>query len=103
MISPIENNGMIARTQDYASMRNQDDTRAVASQIRIQEQIDEREGENVRTVHHSDDSDKADTRHDAREEGRNKYFDNRNRKKAKEQESDGIVRVKNRGGFDLKI
>lgn len=102
MISPLENNNMMIRTQDYASMRNQDDVRAAASQVRIQEQIDEREGENVRTVHQSDDSNKPDTHHDAREEGRNKYYNNRKNTK-RESESDGVVRVKNHGGFDLKI
>lgn len=103
MISPIENNGMIARTQDYAGFRQQEDIRTAHSQVYIQEQIDEHENENVRTVHQSDDSNKSDTRHDAREEGKNKYFNNRNTNKKKKTEEDGRVLVKHKGGFDLKV
>lgn len=104
MISPIENNGMIARTQDYASIRQQDDVRTSVSQMQIQDRVDERGNENVRTVHHSDDSNQANTHHDAREEGRNKYFNNRNIKaKKKPEEEDGLVVVKKTGGFDLKV
>lgn len=103
MISPIENNGMIARTQDIALFRQQDDVRAAGTQMHIQEQVDERGSENVRTVHHSDDSDKADTHHDAREEGKNKYYNNRNAKPKKKSEEDGRVIVKKSGGFDLKV
>lgn len=103
MISPIENNGMIARTQDYANYRQQDDVRASGAQVRLQDQIDEHENANVKTVHHSDDSDGADTHHDAREQGKNKYYNNRIIKKEKQPESDGSVIVKKTSGFDFRI
>jgi len=103
MISPIENNGMIARTQDYSSFKLQEDTRAAGGQIYIQEQSDQNKNANVKTVHRSDDSDRPDTNHDAREEGRNKYFNNRNSGKEKKPAGDGVFIVKKSGGFDLKI
>ena len=103
MISPIENNGMIARVQDYTAMRQQEDIKLNAAQVHIQQEIDEHGENHVRTVHDSDNSDAADTHHDAREEGRNKYFSNRGDKKDSKAPTDGKVVVKNKGGFDLKI
>ena len=103
MISPLENNGMLLRTQDYASIKHQSDIKTENIQTFIQGQIDEREMENVRTVHQSDDSDKPDNHHDAREEGKNKYFNNRKKNDDQKPKGDGRVVVKNAGGFDLKI
>lgn len=103
MISPIENNGMIARTQDYASYRNQEDIKLAGSQVQVREQVEEQNVEHVRTVHQSDDSDKSDTHHDAREEGRNKYFDIRKGRKDEKPETDGKVIVKKNANFDLRI
>lgn len=103
MISPIENNGMIARTQDYTSMRVQEDIKLNANQAFIQQEIDESGENHVRTVRESDNSDATDTHHDAREEGRNKYFNNRKNGGNSGMPSDGRVVVKNKGGFDLKI
>lgn len=105
MISPIESNGMVARTQDYASMRQQDDSKLFGAQLSIQQRMDERDQANVRTVRDANGSGKSDTHHDARDEGRNKYFDIRDKKKAKkEPPTEGTFTLKsNHGGFDLKI
>ena len=104
MISPIVNNGMMARTQDFASLRQMDDNKAQGVQINIQQQIDDKKEMDVHTVHEADDSNEPDTHHDAREEGRNKYFDMRNKNAKKESKADGIVKSKiPSGGFDFKI
>ena len=103
MISPIENNGMIVRTQDFGSMRQQENIKLTGENIQVRQQLDERGNESVRTVHSSDDSDRPDTHHDAKEEGRNKYYGNSGARKKEKGKSDGKVLVKNRGGFDLKI
>lgn len=103
MISPIENNGMIARTQDYSSFKQLEDIKTSGEQVQLQQQTDEKGDEKVKTVHHSDNSDGPDTHHDAREEGRNKYFGSSDGRRKSKPESDGIVRIKGQGGFDFKI
>lgn len=103
MISPIENNGMIARVQDYSAMRQHEDGKLTGNQINLLQQRIEKSENNVRTVRQSDDSNKSDTRHDAKEEGKNKYFASQNKKKKSEEASDGKVIIKKQGGFDLKI
>lgn len=103
MISPIENNGMVVRTQDFSSMRQQENIRLSGENVQIRQQIDERGNESVRTVHSSDDSDRPDTHHDAKEEGRNKYYGSSGGRKKDNTKSDGKVLIKGRGGFDLKI
>ena len=66
--------------------------------------VDNRGDENSRTVISAQDSDATDTRHDAREEGKNKYTDLRNKNKRKpEVPKEGLVMKKSSGGFDLRI
>ncbi len=84
-------------------MRQLQDVKVSGEHIHLQQQIDEKGNDLVRTVHEANDSDKADTHHDAKEEGRNKYYGNPNGRKKSQMEEDGKVFIKNRGGFDFKI
>ena len=103
MISPIENNNMVIRAQDYSTIRQNELAAPNTQHVVIQEQIEHRDDANVHTVRQKDDSDKADTHHDAREEGRNKYFSSGKRKSTKPDDEDGVVIRKDRGGFDISI
>lgn len=55
----------------------------------------------VSAVIASQDSNKSDTRHDAKDEGRNKYYNNRIIKK--EEPEDGVVIKKHPGGFSMTV
>lgn len=103
MISPIENNGMIARLQDVSIMRSNEDNHSYVAQTRIVADTDNKADEVVHTVQHKDNADNPDTKHDAKEEGRNKYYSNRIDGKKKSKPSDGVVVAKTQGGFDISI
>ncbi len=104
MINPIEVNGIISRTQDVSMLRHNEETKGMVDQSNFQKRLDQEVEQNIRTVRHSDDADKADTRHDAREKGKNEYYgDGGRRKQQKEKEQDGKMVVKSQGGFDIKI
>ncbi|HKM20612.1 MAG TPA: hypothetical protein VJZ01_01035 [Lachnospiraceae bacterium] len=104
MISPIEVNGIISRTQDVSSIRHNEENKNMVDQNHFQNKFAQEVDQNIRTVHQSDDSDKSNTRHDAREKGKNEYRgDGGKNKKKKEPEQDGHVSVKGYSGFDIKI
>lgn len=104
MISPIEANGVISRAQDISMIRQNEEDRAAINHSNFQQKFDQEVEQNIRTVRQSDDSAKADTRHDAREKGKNEYTgDGGKKKKRNGTQDDGKVVVKSPGGFDIKI
>ena len=103
MISPIENNGMVMRMQDFSSIRQNEENVSVNQHMQIQDTLDKTDDANAHTVREQSDSDGADTRHDAREEGRNKYFDNRKKKGQNSVPLEGRMVAKGRGGFDITV
>lgn len=102
MISPIENSGMIMRTQDYSTVRQNEDNHSNNIHVHIQEQMDKTDDNKSHTVRSRDDADSSDTHHDARDEGRNKYFDTR-KKKSEKVAKDGVVIAKSKNRFDISI
>ncbi len=104
MISPIEVNGIISRTQDVSAIRHNEENKNAVDQNHFQNKFAQEIDQSIRTVHQSDDSDKADTRHDAKEKGKNEYRGNGGKdRKHQEQKRDGKVSVKGYSGFDVKI
>ena len=103
MISPIEMNAVISRTQDIASLRHNEDNKSALDSVNVQNQMDVKRDEEAYTVQTASQSDGTDTHHDAKEKGKNEFVDIR-RKDKKTKEKDGVVRVKSpSSGFDLKI
>lgn len=104
MITPIMANGIIAQTQNVNMINHGEESRTQLNYQNTQVTVDNRRDEAHNTVIASQDSNNADTRHDAREEGKNKYFNNRNNNaKKKNPSSDGVVVKKQGGGFDMSI
>jgi hypothetical protein len=103
MISPIELSGTLARTQDIANLRANEDNKAALDHVNVQNQVDVKGDETVHTVKEASGSDGTDTRHDAKEKGKNEFVDIR-KKNRKAKAPDEVVRVKSPSpGFDLKI
>ena len=103
MISPIEMNAVISRTQDIANLRHNEDNKAALDSVNVHNQMDVKRDEEAYTVQTASQSDGTDTHHDAKEKGRNEFMDIRKKEK-KEKEKDGVVRIKSASpGFDLKI
>ena len=103
MISPIENNGMVLRMQDFSTVRQNEENISVNQQLHIQDSKSKSDDINAHSVQSKDDSDGADTHHDAREEGRNKYVNMRKKKNGDELPKEGRVIAKGKGGFDITI
>lgn len=103
MISPIETNGTVLRMQDFSTIRHNEENHAGNQHLVLQDAQDKAEDTNAHTVQKKADSDGADTHHDAREEGRNKYIDTRKKKDKNPISREGVVIAKQKGGFDISI
>lgn len=104
MITPLENNGMLARTQDISMFRHNEVQQPATEHVNTQNLIERKVDDIAHTVQNKSDSDRPDTRHDAREEGKNKYYDMRRKKNSKSDvPTEGVVKVKNHTGFDMTI
>ena len=103
MISPIEMNAVITRTQDIVSLRHNEDNKAAIDSGNIHTQVDVKGDETVHTVKSASESDGTDTKHDAKEKGKNEFFDIRRKEKKKKESVEGVRVKAPSSGFDLKI
>lgn len=103
---PVVISGMIQRTDDISILKQQQDNKPIVEQHNLQEQVVKREDDLRHIVLMPADSAKTDTRADARDEGKNKYFFQKKGKKQKKEETlpvDRVIKKDSGGGFDLKI
>lgn len=104
MITPIMANGIVAQTQNVNVLNHGEESKAQIVNQNGQISVEAQREEAHSTVVVSQSSDRTDTRHDAKEEGKNKYFSNRGESKKKKPDSFGaVVKKKNGGGFDISI
>ncbi|MBR6452679.1 MAG: hypothetical protein IKS87_08230 [Lachnospiraceae bacterium] len=102
MISPLESNGIISRAQDISIIQQNEDARGELAHLHTQSTFEGERDQFVHTVHNADNTDETDTHHDAREKGKNEYFDQRNKQKKQKQQKDRVI-AKITHGFDIKI
>jgi hypothetical protein len=103
MISPLETNAVISRTQDISILKQNEDAKGDIAHLQTQDTFDNERDQFVHTVHDEDNTSEPDTHHDAREKGRNEYIDLRNKNKKKKQQQEDRVIAKSVHGFDIKI
>ncbi len=104
MISPLENNNMVVRAMDYSTIKQNEIEHPHNQHVIIQEDIDRNDDSHVNTVREKDNADRSGTDHDAKEEGRNKYFSTRKTKRAEDEIPDeGRVIQVRPGGFNITI
>ncbi len=103
MITPIETNNMVVRAMDFQAVKANENEMPHTQHVVIQEDIDKNDDSHVTTVRSKDNADESDTHHDAKEEGRNKYFSTRNTKKKNDVPDEGKVIPLNSGGFNITI
>lgn len=88
---------------DYQTVKVNENEMPHTQHMVIQEDIDRNDDSHVNTVREKDDASKSGTEHDARDEGRNKYFSTRKEKKKDEIPEEGRVINLNSGGFNITI
>ena len=94
---------MVMRAMDFSVIKQNENEHPHTQHVIIQEDIEKNDDSHVNTVREKDNADKSGTEHDAKEEGRNKYFSNRKDKKKDEVPDEGRVIPLNPGGFNITI
>lgn len=102
-IRPVEFSGVVQRSQDVSTVKQNEDNKSMLQQQNVQTQFAKDTTHHMQQVTHANDSDNSQKKFDAREKGSNEYEDRRNRKKRAEEKNSGKVSVKTTGGFDMKI
>lgn len=104
MITPIMASGVVAQTQNVNIINQGEDSKVQINYQNSQTVVESQREQAHNTVIASQDSDRADTRHDAKEEGKNKYFSNRNKQKKKPEEFGTVVKKNVQGGgFNVSV
>lgn len=102
-ISRIELQGQITRTQDFTTIKQNEDNKGMVDQLNYQKVFDQNVETKVRQVRQGDRSENEGKRFDAKEEGNGRYSGDGGKRRKKEEEKDGRVVLKGHGGFDMKI
>lgn len=101
-IGPIELHGTVLRSQDYTSVKHQQDNQAAIQQAQFGQELKKEVENKLRQVNQSDKPEYQQKKFDAKEKGSNQYQGDGGKKREKRQD-DGKVIPKSSGGFDIKI
>ena len=93
----------ITRTQDYTTLKQSEDNRGITQQSNLVQNMHKDAENKTKQVTQSDNADWVNEKFDAKEKGKGTYGGNGGEKRKKQQETDGIVKLKGQGGFDIKI
>lgn len=103
-IRPVEFNGMLQRTDDVGTMKQQQEHKPLVDQQNIQVQLAKQEANASQQVVTANQSEKLNNQTDARKEGKGQYQASDKKKKKREMPSEGKVVKKNAfHSFDIKI
>ena len=103
-IRPVEFHGIVQRSQDVSTLKQNEDNKPMLQQQNVQTQFAKETAQHMHQVNQANDSDNPEQKFDAREKGSNKYENNRKQKKKKKEENSGKANAKtNTGGFDMKV
>ena len=103
-IRPVDFNGMIQNQHGVLHQKQQEDTKPLMQQQQALQTVRHQEQQHASQVERKPDSDARENKFDARDEGKNKYQDNRKKKKTAGKTEDGSVRRKGtHGGFDITV
>ncbi len=102
-LGPIELNGVISRTQDFSTIKHNEDNKGMMDQQVFQNTFEKALDVKHTQVIRQDDIRKEERKFDAREKGDNEYRGDGGRQKKKEENAGGKVIVKGRQSFDIKI
>lgn len=104
-IRPIDFNGMVQRTHDVGTVKQQEDNKPIMEQQALVGKMQKDTEQIARQVNHSEDAQNQKKKYDARDKGSNEYHGQRGAKRSKEdKKQDGkVVRKSAPLGFDIKI
>ncbi|MBR1391982.1 MAG: hypothetical protein IJ567_11205 [Lachnospiraceae bacterium] len=101
-IRPVDFNGMIQRTQDVGTIKQQEDHKPLIDQQNIQIEVEREEYRHSEQVQSKDNADGKENNLDAKNGDGSGYQGNKKKKKKSGPEG-GVFRKNRSQGFDMKI
>ena len=101
-VGPVTINGLISRTQDISTIKQQEDNKPFVQQQNIQAEFKTQEDRHLKQVNHADDAKQHQKKYDAKEKGSNEYH-GQQKKKKKHEERNKVMYKQESGHFDIKI
>ena len=102
-ISPLLNNATIARTQDFTTIKQNEDQKGLIDQANFGHQFKKEVDSRPHQVNRQDNADFHNRKFDEKDKGDNQYSGDGGKNRRKQEEELGKVIIKGRGGFDMKI
>lgn len=90
------------RTQDFTTIKHNEDNKAAFDQTNLGQQAQRTEEQRATTVVDRQNADWHNKRQDAREKGSNEYAGDGGKKRRRNEKTDRVI-VKGQGGFDMKV
>ncbi len=92
----------ISRTQDYTTIKHNEDNKGFTDQSNIGQHVQKETNQRTREVHSSDNSDWHNRKFDAKDKGNNEYNGDGGRRNKREKKEEQVI-VNGHRGFDIKI
>ena len=105
-IGPMQLNGIMTRTQDFTSIKQNEDMKPMVDQSVFQNTMQKNIEKKLTQVKESDETDTYQRKQDAKEKGKNEYQGDGGRNRRQGQTggaADGRVIRKGGGGFDFSV
>jgi len=104
-IGPVELNGALQRVQDIATIKQNQDNKAIINQTNFKDTFNKEVDEHFTKVYDADETRNENKKFDARDKGENEYSGDggRKRRNTKEETSERVVVKSSKGSFDIKI
>lgn len=104
MITPVQLNAVISRSQDVTNLKQNEDNKGLVDNQNFQTHFNKEVDTHIKTVHEADNAENMKKRYDAKDKGDNEYEgDGGKNRKQKKNPADGKVFVKKTSGFDMKV
>lgn len=92
----------LTRTQDYTTIKHNEDNKGFINQSTIGQQVQKNTEQRVREVHRNDNADWHNKKFDAKDKGSNEYSGDGGKKRRDDRRGEQVV-VKGHQSFDMKI
>lgn len=92
----------ITRTQDYTTIKQNEDNKGMLDQVNIGHQVQKQSDQRTNRITQNENAQWHNQKPDAKEKGKNEYRGDGGQKRQKREQKDQVV-VKGYHGFDMKI
>jgi hypothetical protein len=103
-IRPVEFSGMVQRTHDVSTIKQNEDNKPAFNQHAIHDNLKREVAHSLQHVKKGEDAQKKDKKFDAKDKGSNEYQDKQNKKQNKEKREQGkVINKMAHNSFDIKV